>query len=321
MGMLVNGKWHKEDAVVSEDGEIVTTNWQFRNWVTPDGSAGPTGDGGFKAEPGRYHLYVSYACPFASRALMMRSLKGLQDIISLSVVNPVMFENGWSFEDGEGVVADPVMNAQYLREIYTLSDSNFTGKVSVPVLLDTKTKQIVNNESADIIRMFNSAFDYVGANNANYVPKESLPEIEEWNKMIGPEINNAVYKIGLAKDQAFYNQEVTHLFDRFDEIEERLSTSRFLVGEQPTESDWLLFPTLIRFDIVYFSLFKCNIRRIVDYKNLWRYTRELYHWLGIKETVNIKHIKKHYYISLTSLNPSGIVPKGPEIDLSITTTL
>ncbi|GMA08469.1 glutathione-dependent reductase [Tetragenococcus halophilus subsp. flandriensis] len=317
MGMLVNGEWQKEDRPANADGEVVTTNLQFRHWITPDGSAGPTGEGGFKAETGRYHLYVSYACPFASRALMMRSLKGLQDIISLSVVNPVMYDQGWSFEDGDGVIPDPVINANYLREIYTFSDPNFTGKVSVPVLFDKKTKQIVNNESSDIIRMLNSAFDYAGANNNNFVPKESLPEIEAWNNIIGPEINNAVYKIGLAQEQDFYNKEVTHLFDRLNEIEERLSTSRFLVGEQPTESDWLLFATLIRFDIVYFGLFKCNIRRIMDYKNLWRYTRELYNWPGIKETVNISHIKKHYYISLTSLNPSGIVPKGPEIDLNM----
>ncbi|MDN6641034.1 MAG: glutathione S-transferase family protein [Staphylococcus equorum] len=317
MGRLVNGVWHKEDAVANDNGEIVTTNWQFRNWVTPDGSAGPTGDSGFKAEPGRYHLYVSYACPFASRALMMRSLKGLQDIISLSVVNPVMYDQGWSFEAGDGVIPDPVINADYLREIYTFSDPNFTGKVSVPVLFDKKTKQIVNNESADIIRMLNSAFDSVGANDSNYAPKELLAEIEEWNNIIGPEINNAVYKIGLANDQEFYDQEVIHLFDHLDEIEERLSTSRFLLGKQPTESDWFLFPTLVRFDVVYFLLFKCNIRRIMDYENLWRYTRELYNWPGIQETVNMKHIKKHYYMSLTSLNPSGIVPKGPEIDLSI----
>ncbi|BAK95655.1 putative glutathione S-transferase [Tetragenococcus halophilus subsp. halophilus] len=252
MGMLVNGEWHKEDRPASADGEVVTTNWQFRHWITPDGSAGPTGEGGFKAEAGRYHLYVSYACPFASRALMMRSLKGLQDIISLSVVNPVMYDQGWSFEDGEGVIPDPVINANYLREIYTFSDPNFTGKVSVPVLFDKKTNQIVNNESSDIIRMLNSAFNYAGANDDNYAPKESLSEIEAWNNIIGPEINNAVYKIGLANEQEFYEQEVTKLFDRLDEIEERLSISRFLVGEQPTESDWLLFATLIRFDIVYF---------------------------------------------------------------------
>lgn len=317
MGLLVKGKWHDKWDYNNDEGEFIRQESQFRNWITQDGSAGPTGEGGFKAEPNRYHLYVSLACPWASRALIMRSLKGLEDMISISVVNPLMLENGWTFEPGEGVIPDPVVDANYLHEIYTKVDPNYSGRVTVPTLYDLKQDTIVNNESSDIMRMLNSAFDEVGANNKDYLPEDLLDEIDEINDFVYGTINNGVYKTGFATSQDVYEREVTTLFEAMDKIEARLENSRFLVGDQITEADWRLFTTLIRFDSAYYGHFKCNIRRLVDYKNLWRYTRELYNEPGIKKTVDFHHIKQHYYRSHKQINPNGIVPKGPELDFSL----
>lgn len=317
MGILVKGKWHDKWDYNNDEGEFIRQDSQFRNWITKDGSAGPTGEAGFKAEPNRYHLYVSLACPWASRALIMRSLKGLEDLISLSVVNTLMGEHGWTFDPEEGVIPDPVIDAEYLYEIYKKVEPEYSGHVTVPVLYDLKQDKIVNNESADIIRMLNSAFDEAGANDRNYLPKELISEIDKINDKVYGAINNGVYKAGFATSQEVYEKEVTKLFDALDEIEERLEDSRFLVGDQITEADWRLFTTLIRFDSAYHGHFKCNIRRIVDYKNLWRYTRELYNEPGVKKTVDFNHIKKHYYRSHKQINPNGIVPKGPKLDFSL----
>lgn len=318
MGLLVDGKWHDQWYDTKESGgRFIRSDSQFRNWITPDGSAGPSGEGGFKAEPNRYHLYVSYACPWASRALIMRSLKGLEDIISVSAVHPLMAENGWTFEEGPGVVADPVMDADYMYEIYTKVDPEYSGRVTVPVLYDLKTDQIVNNESSEIMRMFNSAFDSLGGKEGDFAPEKLLPEIDEMNERVYDAINNGVYKSGFATDQAVYEEEVTKLFDEMDRLEAHLETNDFLVGNQITEADWRLFTTLVRFDPVYHGHFKCNLKQLVDYPNLWRYTRELYNWPGVKETVNFDHIKEHYYRSHDTINPNGIVPKGPELDWSL----
>ncbi|MFC6463406.1 glutathione S-transferase family protein [Marinilactibacillus sp. GCM10026970] len=317
MGLLVKGKWHDKWDYNNDEGEFIREESQFRNWITKDGSAGPTGEAGFKAEPGRYHLYVSLACPWASRALIMRSLKGLEDIISISVVNTLMGENGWTFEEEEGVIQDPVIHADFMYQIYTHVEPDYSGRVTVPVLYDLKQNKIVNNESADIMRMLNSAFDEVGGNDKDFLPEDKMTEIDEINEKVYGTINNGVYKAGFATTQEVYEKEVTTLFDALDDIEERLERSRFLVGDEITEADWRLFTTLIRFDSAYHGHFKCNIRRIVDYKNLWRYTRELYNEPGVKETVNFDHIKKHYYRSHKQINPNGIVPKGPELDFSL----
>lgn len=317
MGLLIKGKWHDKWDYNNDEGEFIREESQFRNWITKDGSAGPTGEAGFKAEPNRYHLYVSLACPWASRALIMRSLKGLEDMISISVVNTLMGENGWTFEEEEGVIQDPVIQANYMYQIYTHVEPDYSGRVTVPVLYDLKENKIVNNESADIMRMLNSAFNEVGGNDKDFLPEDKMPEIDAINEKVYGTINNGVYKAGFATTQDVYEKEVTTLFDALDDIEERLEHSRYLVGDEITEADWRLFTTLIRFDSAYYGHFKCNIRRIVDYKNLWRYTRELYNEPGVKETVNFDHIKKHYYRSHKQINPNGIVPKGPELDFSL----
>lgn len=317
MGLLVKGKWHDKWDYNNDEGEFIREESQFRNWITKDGSAGPTGEAGFKAEPNRYHLYVSLACPWASRALIMRSLKGLEDMISISVVNTLMGENGWTFEEEEGVIQDPVFQANYMYQIYTHVEPDYSGRVTVPVLYDLKENKIVNNESADIMRMLNSAFNEVGGNDKDFLPEDKMAEIDAINEKVYGTINNGVYKAGFATTQDVYEKEVTTLFDALDDIEERLEHSRYLVGDEITEADWRLFTTLIRFDSAYYGHFKCNIRRIVDYKNLWRYTRELYNEPGVKETVNFDHIKKHYYRSHKQINPNAIVPKGPELDFSL----
>lgn len=318
MSLLVDGKWvDKWDNADENDGRFVRQDSQFRSWITADGRPGPTGEGGFKAEPNRYHLYVSYACPWANRTLIMRKLKGLEDMISVSVVNPYRDENGWTFEPGEDVDRDPVLGAKYLYQIYTHVAPNYSGRVSVPVLFDLKQNKIVNNESSEIMRMFNSAFDDIGANDADFYPEDLRTEIDAINEEVYDKINNGVYKTGFATKQAVYDEEVTELFDMLDQLEERLASNRFLFGDRLTEADWRLFVTLIRFDSVYHGHFKCNLKRIVDYKNLWRYTRELYNYPGISETVNFKHIKDHYYGTHKNINPTGIVPKGPELDFSL----
>lgn len=248
----------------------------------------------------------------------MRNVKGLKDIISVSVVNPLRENMGWTFEEDEGVICDPVMNAQYLYEIYAQADPNYSGRVSVPVLYDLHNNKIVNNESADIMRMFNFAFDHLGAKQDNYVPKDLLTQIESINDSVYHAVNNGVYKAGFATKQNVYQEEVTRLFEALDELNEHLANKRYLVGNQITEADWRLFTTLIRFDHVYYGHFKCNIKRITDYENLSRYTRELYNYPGVSETINFAHIKDHYYRSHKHINPTGIVPVGPKLDLSLT---
>lgn len=318
MGLLVEGKWHDQwYDTKSTGGHFVRKDSQFRNWVTAEGSAGPTGEGGFKAEPNRYHLYISYACPWASRALVMRKLKGLEEMISLSVVHPYMLENGWTFEPGEGVIPDPILNAEYLHQVYTHADPNYSGRVTVPVLYDKKTGKIVNNESSEIMRMLNSAFDEVGATPGDYYPENLREEIDAMNEKVYHGVNNGVYKAGFATEQAVYEEEVQKLFGVLDELEAHLSTRKYLVGEQLTEADWRLFMTLVRFDSAYYGHFKCNLRELREYPNLWRYTRELYNYPGIKETVNFYHIKHHYYGSHPTINPNRIVPFGPILDWSI----
>lgn len=318
MGLLVEGKWHDQwYDTKSSGGRFIRQESQFRNWITPDGSAGPSGEAGFKAEPNRYHLYVALACPWANRALIMRNLKGLEEIISLSVVNPLMAENGWTFEQEEGVIADPVTNAKYLYEVYTQVDPTYSGRVTVPVLYDLKQNKIVNNESSEIMRMLNTAFDQVGAKEGDYYPKEWRSEIDEVNELVYHSVNNGVYKAGFATEQEVYQEEVVKLFTALDTLEKILEKNRYLVGEVLTEADWRLFTTLIRFDSVYHGHFKCNIKRLTEYTNLWRYTRELYNWPGISETVNFDHIKNHYYRSHKNINPTGIVPLGPELDFKL----
>lgn len=318
MGLLVDGEW--KDQWYDTDktgGKFVRKDSQFRNWITKDGSPGPSGEGGFKAEANRYHLYVSYACPWAHRTLIMRSIKGLEDIISVSVVNPIMLENGWTFEDYEGMIPDPINEAEYLYQVYLAANPNYSGRVTVPVLWDKEKQTIVNNESSEILRMLNSAFDDLGAKEGNYSPEHLLTEIDAINDKIYDNVNNGVYKTGFATKQEVYEEAYTDLFDTLDELEELLGKQKYLVGDQLTEADWRLFTTLVRFDSVYFGHFKCNKRPITSYPNLWRYTRELYHFPGVKETVNFDHIQTHYYGSHPTINPNKIVPKGPDIDWSL----
>lgn len=316
MGLLVDGKWHDQwYDTQSTGGRFVRTDAQFRNWITPDGSAGPSGTGGFRAEPGRYHLYVSLACPWANRVLILRALKGLEQMISVSVVNPYMGEHGWTFGPGPGVVADPVGQANYLYEVYLRAQPDYSGRVTVPVLWDLERKTIVSNESSEIIRMLNSAFDGICASEGDYAPEELLPQIDSINAEVYDAINNGVYKVGFATRQDVYEREVTKLFAYLDLLEIKLGQQRYLVGDRITEADWRLFTTLIRFDAVYHGHFKCNLKRLSDYENLWSYTRELYQWRGIADTVNFDHIKQHYYRSHHSINPNGIVPLGPILDL------
>jgi len=317
MGLLVHGKWvDRWYDTAGHEGHFVRKAAQFRNWVTADGSAGPSGRGGFKAEAGRYHLYVSLACPWANRTLILRHIKGLEDLISLSVVHWYMGDHGWTFEPGDGVIADPLKQAHFLYEIYTAADPEYSGRVTVPILWDKKTETIVSNESSEIIRMFNSAFDGLGAHAGDYYPEELRDEIDAINERIYSNVNNGVYKAGFASTQAAYEEAVLPLFETLDWLEERLSSRRYLVGEQLTEADWRLFTTLVRFDPVYVGHFKCNIRRLVDYPHLSAYTRELYQHKAVADTVNMYHIKHHYYVSHTAINPSGVVPVGPELALN-----
>ena len=298
-------------------GEFVRSESGFRNWITKDGSAGPTGKAGFAAEPGRYHLYVSHACPWAHRTMIFRALKGLQEVISVSVVHPLMPDESWVFGEYPGATEDHINQAHYLYENYLKVDPNFNGLVTVPLLWDKKQQTIVNNESSEIIRMLNSAFDaFAGTDVADidYYPEALRKEIDEINEPIYNNVNNGVYRAGFAKTQEAYNKAYDRLFSTMDELEDRLLKQRYLVGGQITEADWRLFTTLVRFDAVYYNHFKTNKKRLIEYPNLWAYTRELYQVPGVAETVNMDHIKYHYFASHRSINPTGIVPKGPEID-------
>ena len=317
MGLLVDGQWQdKWYDTEASGGRFVREDAGFRNWVTADGSAGPTGVGGFKAEANRYHLYVSLACPWAHRTTIYRKLKGLEDMISLSVVHPFMGDKGWTFAEGAGVIADPIVKADYLYEVYIAAKPDYTGRVTVPILWDKETNTIVSNESSEIIRMFNSAFDEVGATAVSFLPTELLAEIDTVNEFVYSAVNNGVYKAGFATTEAAYKEAVITLFDALDTLEARLVDQRYLLGDMITEADWRLFTTLVRFDAVYVGHFKCNIRRIVDYPNLWGYLRDLYQVPGIAETVSIEHIKAHYYTSHANINPTRIIPVGPLLDFS-----
>jgi len=317
MGFLKDGKWVDQwHDTRSTGGRYQRQPSKFRNWITPDGSPGPTGRGGFRAEAGRYHLYVSWACPWAHRTLILRALKGLGDMISISAVNPVMRSQGWTFEPGEDVIADTVNGASRLYEVYLKADPAYEGRVTVPTLWDRETGTIVNNESSEIIRMFNSAFDGIGALAGDYYPQNLRGEIDEVNEYIYRNINNGVYRSGFATTQEAYVEAVTALFDTLDGLDRRLARQRYLVGERLTEADWRFLPTLVRFDAVYYGHFKCNLRRIADYDHLSGYVRELYQVPGIAETVLVEHTKRHYYMSHRTINPTGIVPVGPELDFT-----
>lgn len=319
MGRLVDGEWRDEwYDTSSTGGEFVRQDAAFRNWVTADGSPGPSGDGGFAAEPGRYHLYVSLACPWAHRTLIFRVLKGLEDAISVSVVHPHMLENGWHFapcDAGEFTAGDPLFGSDYLYEIYVRAKPDYSGRVTVPVLWDKQRNTIVSNESADIIRMLNSAFAACASSDVDYSPEGLRAQIDEINARVYRYVNNGVYRCGFATSQKAYEKAFAALFETLDWLDERLATRRYLLGERITEADWRLFTTLLRFDAVYFGHFKANLRRISDYPQLSGYTRELYQVAGVKATVDFRHIKQHYYFSHRMINPTGIVPVGPRLDL------
>ena len=317
MGLLVDGEWRDQwYDTKATGGRFKRDISRFRNWVTADGRAGPTGASGFEARPDRYHLYVSYACPWAHRTLIFRKLKGLEDMIPVSVVHWYMVENGWTFADGDGVISDPIHDADYMYQVYQAADASYTGRVTVPVLWDKEKQTIVSNESADIIRMLNSAFDGIGATEGDYYPEPLREEIDEINARVYSTVNNGVYKAGFATSQEAYEEAVEPLFESLEWLDGRLSTQRYLLGDRITEADWRLFTTLLRFDPVYVGHFKCNRRRIVDFENLWPYVRDLYQVPGVADTVHMDHIKSHYYGSHDTINPTRIVPVGPDIDYS-----
>lgn len=316
MGQLVNGQWTTEWYDTKKSGgAFVRSTAGFRNWITPDGSAGPTGKAGFKAETGRYHLYVSYACPWAHRTLIYRALKGLTDHISVDVVHPDMLADGWTFEtDDKGATGDRLFQSAFLRDIYTRAQPDVSGRVTVPILWDKAQNTIVSNESSEIIRMFNSAFDGLTGNNADFWPIDLRTAIEAVNDRIYNTFNNGVYKCGFATTQTAYDEAATALFDTLDWLETRLTSNRYLMGDHLTEADWRLFPTLVRFDPVYHTHFKCNRKWLREYPSLWAYTRELYQWPGVAATVNFDHIVRHYHFSHETINPHRIIPINPVID-------
>jgi len=315
MGLLVDGVW-QQDGARTKDGHFIRPTTQFRSWVTADGSAGPTGESGFKAEADRYHLYVSLACPWAHRTVIFRKLKALENVIGLSVVSPDMLDDGWTFNKEEGSSGDAINGKAKLSEIYLLANPTYTGRVSVPVLWDKQRKTIVSNESSEIIRMLNSAFDAFTNEHTDYCPEALRAEIDRVNDMVFANVNNGVYRAGFATSQEAYELAFRNLFDTLDEIEQILDRQRYLVGAQITEADWRLFCTLVRFDAVYYSHFKCNWRRIGEYPNLSNYLRDLYQVPGVAETVSIAQIKRHYYFSQRRVNPTGIVPVGPQLDFA-----
>jgi putative glutathione S-transferase len=316
MGLLVDGKWHdKWYDTKNSGGAFERSTAGFRNWITADGSAGPSGEGGFEAEAGRYHLYISNACPWAHRTMIFRKLKGLEDMISISVVHPDMMSDGWSFEtDDKGANGDTLYGLPFVRDIYTKAVPDVSGRVTVPILWDKKREAIVSNESSEIIRMFNSAFDGITGNDLDFWPTEMRDDIEEVNTRIYETLNNGVYRSGFATTQAAYEAGVIPLFETLDWLEERLQSHRYVMGEKLTEADWRLFTTLVRFDLVYHLHFKCNRKRIIDYPNLWAYTRDLFQMPGVADTVNFDHIVRHYHYSHESISPNRIVPINPVLD-------
>lgn len=316
MGLLVEGRWHDQWYESSKDGAFQREQAQRRNWVTTDGRPGPSGEGGFKAEAGRYHLYVSLACPWAHRTLIVRKLKGLESLIDVSVVSWLMRENGWTFDKQTGSTGDPIDGHTFMYQRYLADNANYTGRVTVPVLWDKKLQRIVSNESSEIIRMFNSAFDELTGNTLDLYPEALRPEINRLNDRIYPAVNNGVYRAGFATSQGAYEEAFDEVFAELDALEKLLDEKRYLVGEYLTEADVRLFTTLIRFDAVYHGHFKCNLRRIADYPNLSNWLREMYQLPGVADTVDFVHIKHHYYASHATINPTGVVPKGPEQDFS-----
>ncbi len=318
MGLLVKGQWQdKWYDTDSTGGRFERSEAVYRHWVTADGKPGPKGDGGFKAEPGRYHLYASYACPWVHRVLTYRALKGLESMIDVSFVHWFMGDKGWTFQsDDAGIVGDKLMDKEFLYQVYLEAKPDFTGRVTVPILWDKQQSTIVSNESSEIIRMLNSAFDDIGATPGDYYPDEHRDAIDSINERVYNTLNNGVYKCGFATTQSAYDEAVVPLFDTLEWLESQLAQRRFLCGDQPLEADWRLLPTLLRFDLVYNGHFKCNLKRLVDYPNLWAYTRDLYQWPGISQTCNFGHAKRHYLESHESVNPHRIVPIGPEIDFN-----
>ncbi|MDE1197033.1 MAG: glutathione S-transferase family protein [Pseudomonas sp.] len=316
MGLLVEGRWQDQWYESSKDGAFQREQAKRRNWVTADGRPGPSGEGGFKAEAGRYHLYVSLACPWAHRTLIVRKLKGLESLIDVSVVSWLMRENGWTFDKQTGSTGDALDGHTFMYQRYLADTPDYTGRVTVPVLWDKKLQRIVSNESSEIIRMFNSAFDELTGNRLDLYPEALRPEINRLNDRIYPAVNNGVYRAGFATSQGAYEEAFDEVFAELDALEKLLGEKRYLSGEYLTEADVRLFTTLIRFDAVYHGHFKCNLRRIADYPNLSNWLREMYQLPGVASTVDFVHIKHHYYASHATINPTGVVPKGPEQDFS-----
>jgi putative glutathione S-transferase len=316
MGLLVEGVWRDDsfDPKRMQDGRFVRPTTRYRNWITPDGAPGPSGTGGFAAEAGRYHLYVSLACPWAHRTIIVRRLKGLEQLVSSSVVSWLMGDQGWTFDKSLGSSGDAVNSADKLADVYLMADPHYTGRVSVPVLWDKSRQTIVSNESSEIIRMFSSAFDGLTGDHTDFYPAALRDEIDRVNDMVYANVNNGVYRAGFATTQDAYEEAFRSVFTTLDDLERRLSRQRYVAGPRLTEADWRLFPTLVRFDAVYYSHFKCNLRRIIDYPNLWNYVCDLYQAPGIADTVSMDHIKRHYYVSQRRVNPTGIVPLGPELN-------
>lgn len=315
MGLLIDGVWHDQWYDTSKsDGAFQRESAQLRHWVTVDGKAGPSGESGFKAESGRYHLYVSLACPWAHRTLIFRKLKELEEHITVSVVSPDMMDHGWTFNQTEGSTGDHLFGAEYLHQIYTRNKADYSGRVTVPILWDKHNNRIVSNESSEIIRMFNSAFNHITGNTKDFFPAALQDSIEDINQQVYHNINNGVYLCGFATSQSAYAGAYENLFGALDQVESILANKRYLIGDTITEADWRLFTTLIRFDAVYHGHFKCNRQRLEDYPNISHYIRELYQWSGVAETVDFYHIKRHYYFSHTMINPTQVVPIGPNID-------
>ncbi|MDH1263565.1 glutathione S-transferase family protein [Pseudomonas sp. GD03944] len=316
MGLLIEGRWQDQWYNTAKDGRFQREEAQRRNWITADGAPGPSGEGGFKAEAGRYHLFVSLACPWAHRTLLLRQFKGLESLIDVSVVSWLMREDGWSFDTTTGSTGDALDGFEFLHQRYTADDAQYTGRVTVPLLWDKQRQRIVSNESAEIIRMFNSAFNGLTDNHLNFYPDALADEIELLNQRIYPAVNNGVYRAGFATTQQAYEEAFDTLFTELDWLESRLGERRYLAGDYLTEADWRLFTTLVRFDAVYHGHFKCNLKRIEDYPNLSNWLRELYQWPGAAQTVDMTHIKSHYYASHRTINPTGVIPKGPEQDFT-----
>jgi putative glutathione S-transferase len=317
MGLLIDGQWHDRWYDTDKSGgRFVRESARFRHWVTADGSPGPDGDGGFAAAPGRYHLYVSLACPWAHRTLIVRALKGLEDLIDVSVVSPLMLSQGWTFETAEGSTGDRVGGRAFMHEVYTAARADYTGRVTVPVLWDRERETIVSNESADIVRMLGSAFDGLTGNTLDLYPAGLRETIDAWNARVYPRVNNGVYRAGFATTQAAYEEAFAELFAELDAIDAHLASHRFLAGDRFTEADVRLFTTLVRFDAVYHGHFKCNRQRLEEFAHLPGYLRELYQLPGVADTVDFAHIKGHYYRSHPTINPTGVVPAGPALDYS-----